>query len=103
MRICPHLNFNGNCRQAFERYQAILGGDITVMLTYGESPLAKECEPRWHHLILHAALVIEDTEIMGTDQLPGHFEAPRGVSLNVTLPSLERARAAFESLPKADK
>ena len=45
MHISPHLCFNGQCRTAFEKYQQILGGTITTMLTYGESPMASQVDP----------------------------------------------------------
>jgi len=30
MQITVHLGFDGNCREAFERYRNILGGDSRV-------------------------------------------------------------------------
>jgi uncharacterized glyoxalase superfamily protein PhnB len=40
MRISPHLCFDGQCREATQLYQAILGGTLQTMLTYGETPMA---------------------------------------------------------------
>lgn len=37
MRIDFHMNFSGQCREAFEFYQSLLGGEIEL-LTYGASP-----------------------------------------------------------------
>jgi PhnB protein len=99
MKISPHLNFNGQCRAAFEHYQAVLGGNLQTMLTYGESPLAANYDARWHHLILHATLVIGDAELMGTDQVPDSYQAPRGIFIVVTLPA-EQAREAFDGLAR---
>ncbi len=70
MCISPHLNFNGSCRAVFERYQAVLGGTIRIMLTYGESPVAQNYGLQLHDRILRAALQFGDLEVMGTDQPP---------------------------------
>jgi PhnB protein len=98
MQISPHLNFDGRCRVAFERYQAVLGGTIRTMLTYGESPLAANYDARWHDLILHASLAIGEMELMGTDQLPQTYRAPQGIFIAVTLPSAEKGHAVFAGL-----
>lgn len=36
-----HLNFRGQARAALERYQAVFGGDLTV-ITYGQAGPAGE-------------------------------------------------------------
>jgi PhnB protein len=103
VRISPHLNFAGQCRAAFARYQAVLGGDIQVMLSYGDSPMAANFDARWHGLILHATLAIGDMEIMGTDQPPDRYQAPQGICVAVTLPTAEKARAVFEGLAEGGR
>ena len=37
-----NLSFDGQCEAAFEFYEACLGGKINVMMTWGESPMAKD-------------------------------------------------------------
>ena len=39
VNIYPYLNFDGNCKEAFEFYQRVLGGKLD-MQTFGESPMA---------------------------------------------------------------
>ena len=58
MEIVPHLNFNGQCREAFETYEKVLGGKITLMMTWGETPLAKGVPPDWAKKITHATFEI---------------------------------------------
>jgi len=38
MKLINNLNFNGRCREAFERYAEVLGGKLTAMHTFGEMP-----------------------------------------------------------------
>jgi|SRR5581483_1860141 len=38
MRLYTHLNFGGNCEEAFRFYEKHLGGKITMMMKAGELP-----------------------------------------------------------------
>jgi PhnB protein len=98
MRITPHLNFNGQCRAAFERYRAVLGGTIPIMLSYGESPLAASYDARWRDLILHASLTLGDMELIGTDQFPDSYETPQGICITLNVPSADQGREVFDGL-----
>lgn len=98
IRLSPHLTFNGKCRAAFARYQTVLGGTLTTLLTYGESPAASQFDVRWHGLILHATLVLGDLELRGADQTPDSYSAPQGIYLGLTLPALDQARTVFDGL-----
>ena len=59
MQVNTHLNFDGNCREAFEYYEKLFGGKVTLMLTYGESPVAEHVPPVDHGKILHATFEID--------------------------------------------
>ena len=78
MRIHPYLNFDGDCKTAFEFYARTFGGKIEAMQTHGDSPM-KAHTPREHHdRILHARLTIGDAVIMGSDSPPDRHETPQG-------------------------
>jgi len=47
MKLNPHLTFNGQCEAAFRFYEKCLGGEIGLMMTYGESPVAGQMTPDW--------------------------------------------------------
>ena len=38
MKIVTSLSFAGNCREAFEFYARVLGGEITAAMRYGDAP-----------------------------------------------------------------
>jgi len=98
IRISPHLTFNGQCREAFTRYQTVLGGTLTTLLTYGESPAAGQFDRRWHALILHATLALGEMELMGADQTPDSYSAPQGIYIGITLPTVDQAGKVFDGL-----
>ena len=55
MYVHPYLMFPGNARDALTRYAQILGGEVTAMLTYGESPEGETPEP-YKTWIMHGCL-----------------------------------------------
>ena len=38
MTLSTYLHFNGNCREAFEFYRSVFGGEFTVMETMEGGP-----------------------------------------------------------------
>jgi PhnB protein len=97
MRISLHLTFDGQCRAAFNRYHAILGGSIRTMLSYGESPLAPQVESRWHERIVHATLVCDDVELTGVDVMPSDYRLPQGFFVTITVDEVGRASQIFDA------
>jgi PhnB protein len=98
MRMNASLAFDGRCKEAFLAYHRILGGAIQTMMTYGESPMASQFEPKWHSRILHATLSLGDAELMGADVLSHDYRKPQGFSVMLTVDGVERGRQIFESL-----
>jgi len=98
MRISPHLCFDGQCREAIQLYQKLLGGTIQTMLTYGESPMASSTDPGWHDRIVHATLVLDEIELTGVDMMPGSYRRPQGFFVTLTVDEATRAKDIFGSL-----
>ena len=98
MSLSCHLVFDGVCDRAFRAYQRILGGELKTLLTFGQSPLAEQLPPDWQGRILHATLVLDDQELMGSDAFPGAYAQPQGFSVTVGYADVDRARAVFDAL-----
>jgi PhnB protein len=98
MRFTPYLNFNGNCKEAFEFYERVLGGKIETMMTHGESPIANEVPSAWHERILHASLRVGDALLMASDSPPEHYEKPAGLYVSIQLTSAAEADRVFYAL-----
>jgi len=98
MRISPHLCFDGQCREAMQLYQKVLGGTLQTMLTYGESPVASSIDSRWHDRVVHATLVLGEVELTGVDTLPGSYQRPQGFFVTITIQGIARARDVFTAL-----
>ena len=100
MQINPYLPFDGRCDEAFAYYASVFGGEITMRQTYGGSPMADQCPPDFADKVMHARVQVAGHILMGSDSLPGRYEAPRGISLSVSLEDTTEAGRIFESLAK---
>lgn len=67
MRLNTYVNFNGRCAEAFRYYEQHLGARIGMMMTHGQGPGPSRLPPEWKDAVLHARLVLGDTELMGAD------------------------------------
>jgi PhnB protein len=98
VQITPHLSFDGQCETALRTYQRLLGGDIAMLLTYGESPLASEVPAAMHGKILHGSLRLDDQEITGTDVAPADYRTPQGFSVTLAIADFAKAEEVFRGL-----
>lgn len=96
MRFIPYLNFNGNCREAFDFYAKALNGKITMRMTFGESPMAKEMPADMHDRVMHSQLESAQGILMGTDG-PPHAGTGDGV-VNVDVTTQAEADRVFKAL-----
>ena len=97
MKINSHLTFNGNCREAFEFYESLLGGSLT-MTSFGESPAANHVPEDWKNRIVHATLSLDESEIAGADVPPAEYKKPEGFYLLIEPEDPKKAEFLFSAL-----
>src|SRR5437879_315425 len=100
MAFRPYLAFNGNCREAFTRYQEIFGGEL-VLLTTADAPADAGPPPPGTKpdAIMHAALTSGDELLMGADDPSGGFNGNvSGMCVNYSAPDAAKAKRAFDAL-----
>ena len=100
VKICPSLMFSGTCGEAFRRYASLFAGEIVIMLTFAESPLAREVSPEWRDKVWFARLRVGGLDVTGGDALPRDYETPRGFSLVVGVANADEADRVFAGLAK---
>jgi PhnB protein len=98
MKLHTYLNYGGNCEQAFRFYEQHLGGKITMMMTHGQQPNAKDVPPAWTNAILHARMNIGETELFAADVPPERFQPMRSAYLSLTVNSIEEAERIYNLL-----
>jgi PhnB protein len=97
MRFNAHLSFNGQCEEAFQLYKQCLGGEITFMLTYGNSPTASSF-PGLENKIAHATLKVGDQVLTGADVSPASYEKPQGFAIQLNIDDPNEAEQIFNTL-----
>src|SRR3954462_6612376 len=92
------LSFDGQCETAFKFYERCFGGKITFLLTWADSPMAKDAPPEWGAKILHASLSVGNMVFAGADTLPRGYERPRGFGVLLGLSDPMEAERLFNAL-----
>ncbi len=95
-----YLGFDGNCRQAMEFYAQALDGEIEVMMTMGDSPMAEHCAPDSLERIMHARLKLPGGGCLMAGDCPGQlaYEGMKGFNLTLNFDTVEEASGRFEAL-----
>ena len=97
MALTAHLWFSGQCREAFNFYAQLFGGEL-MMLTYGDTPMAKELPAEWGEKIVHATLSFDGSELAGADVQSEHYRRPQGFWVLVDVEGDEEAHRIFTAL-----
>ena len=103
MKSNPYLGFNGQCETAFKFYEQLLGGKITFMQTWGDSPAAEYMPKEGQGFILHASLDLGDSTLMGADMPPESYEEPKGISVVLHFQETAEAERVFLGLAEGGK
>ena len=98
MKINAYLSFAGDCEDALEYYQSVLGGEITMMETYAGSPMADHVGEDWQSKIMHGSLQTGQMDLMGCDVAPDRYEKPQGCHLSINVNSAADADRIFAAL-----
>jgi PhnB protein len=98
MAFHPYLFFGGNCREAFDRYKEIFGGELFVM-TMNDMPSDEAVPADQGDLIAHAALTLGDGLLMGSDDPTlDEFGPVQGMQVNYAVADASEAQRAFAAL-----
>jgi PhnB protein len=104
MKLHTYLNYGGNSARAFRFYEKHLGGKISMMMTQGEQPNAKDVPPDQKDAILYARMTIGETDLMGSDVPFGTFSAnAQRLSLSLSVNTTDEAERFLLSYPMAAK
>ncbi|MCW3059158.1 MAG: Glyoxalase/bleomycin resistance protein/dioxygenase [Capsulimonas sp.] len=98
MIINCYLAFDGQCKEAFEFYQKILGGEIVMMVTMGDTPMGADATEEQKKKIMHARLNIGDNVLMGGDSPMPSFSRPQGFSVSIGLNDFDEGKRIFDAL-----
>jgi PhnB protein len=97
MSFHPYLFFDGNCRDAFTRYQEIFGGELQL-ITAADMPADEQMPGASPDAIMHAALMSDGQLLMGSDDPTAERFSVQGMQVNASLGTVDEAKRVFEAL-----
>ena len=97
MALSIYLHFNGNCREAFDFYRSVFGGEFADLQTFGDGPddLVVPEDERDH--VMHVSLPIGESMLMGSDT-PSWSPEPTQVGNNFSVSYSPADRAETDDL-----
>ncbi len=102
--INPYLNFNGDCKAAFDFYRSVFGGDFPYVAMYKDMPANPDYQlpEEVREKIMHMSLPIsQETVLMGADATPtfgGEVAFGNNISLMINASSKAEADAIWAKL-----
>jgi len=99
--VNPYLTFDGICEEAFNFYKSVFGGEFATVMRFSEMPEGSPVPPGDENKVMHVALPIGGTVLMGSDALSGFgppFNAGNNFSVAVGPDSEDNARKIFDGL-----
>ena len=100
-----YLTFNGNCKEAFDFYKSVFGGEFPHVSTFGQMPPQEGKPPIPEHIkdnIMHISLPISrETILMGSDtggEWGSDIKMGNNFSISTNCDDLEEAKRIFIAL-----
>ena len=75
MSLSTYINFDGNCREAFEFYRSVFGGEFAIMETFRGGPSDMGLPEDELDNVMHVSFPIGTSVLMGSD-MPSTFGPP---------------------------
>lgn len=98
MQVYAHLNFNGQCEEAFKFYEKALGGKIEVLSRYADTPMAGQLPAAFQQKIVHGRVTIGGATLMAADPPPDRYTKPQGMTLTLSVNGSADAERCFAAL-----
>jgi PhnB protein len=97
MKLSTHLNFPGNCAQAFHYYEQNLGGKILMLMKQSQAPGAGP-NIAGEDPVIHARVEIGDAVLIGNDVPKDHHQPMRSAYLYLSVDSAAEAERVYAVL-----
>ena len=103
MKISPYLHFDGRCDEAIEFYKKALGAELQFMVRFKENPEPQYNPPGMDEKIMHANLLIGETQIMVSDGRCMGDAKFEGITLSIEATDAAEADRLFNALAEGGK
>ena len=84
MSLNIYLHFREGCREAFEFYRSVFGGEFDIFQTFGDGPPDMGVPDAERNNIMHVSYRIGESVLMGSD-VPSAFGPPPEMGNNFSI------------------
>ena len=101
MTLNTYLTFEDNCREAFDFYRSIFGGEFALISTFRDAPGDTDVPEEELDRVMHVSLPIGSSVLMGSDTCSAFGPGPvmgNNFSISFEAGSKERADEIFARL-----
>jgi PhnB protein len=99
MQMNVHLNFQGNCAEAFDFYKTVFGAQKSFTMKYSEAPApGAPVPPDWKDKIMHTSIPLGDGLLMGCDAPLGRSTPIGGFQISVLSKDEAEVKRIYEAL-----
>ena len=97
MKLTPYLHFAGNAEEALNFYKNALGGEITMLSRYGDSPMPTDED--YKQKLMHSRLQFGNNLIMISDSFKGQpFSTQGNIQLSVEMENASQMDNIFNKM-----
>ena len=98
MTLNVYLHFNGNCREVFEFYRSVFGGEFDILSTFRDmpEPMPGMAEEEMDD-VMHVSYDVGGTTLMGSD-MPSAFGPPVTQGNNISISYQTESREQTDDL-----
>jgi PhnB protein len=97
MHLFTHLNFGGNCEEAFRFYENHLGGTITMLMRADDLPPGTPRPGGAGNAVIHVSMDVGSEKLIGNDVPPEHFKPIRSSYVYLAVDTSEDAERIYKS------
>ena len=97
MTLNTYLHFNGNCREAFEFYRSVFGGEFAILETFRNGPPDMGLPEEELDNIMHVSYPVGSSVLMGSD-VPSVFGPPTVMGSNFSISYSTRTKEETDEL-----
>ena len=98
MKTDLHLNFDGNCAEAFAFYEKTFNSKIVMSMKYSDAPAGTPASPDMGDKIMHTSLLVGGVLLMGADAPKGRFTAPAGFQISISISDEAEVKRIYAAL-----
>ena len=101
MQLNTYLHFNDNCREAFEFYRSVFGGEFSTLVTFADGPDDMPVPDAEKARIMHVSLPVGGGVLMGSDTTSAFGPPPNvgnNTSISIDADSRDETDRLFASL-----